>query len=316
VAELCLHIIGAGRAASALAAAWRTTGTVCIGQVLNRSRASASRAADLIGAGQPCADLRAFCHGLLHNNLPAVQHWLLLGTPDSAVTAAAQSLQQAWRACTDADMPLALAFHLSGQLGPAALGDRLDWPGTVQLAAAHPVVSFADPQRAQLQLAGSYCVLEAADAVHQRLSALFAKLGMQTLKATQGMDRASYHSALVMVSNCQCALHDIAEDLLQQAGFDPQQSRPLLGSLSSTVAANLAADGSLAALTGPLERGDAVASDRIFQACASLSTHKQLAAMALAAVVLDMAREKGSLSEQQLQQMLTLLNKVAGEPSS
>jgi hypothetical protein len=53
----------------------------------------------------------------------------------------------------------------------------------------------------------------------------------------------------------------------------------------------------------------------LFQACAGLSKHQQQAALALAAVVLDMAREKGSLSEQQMQEMQALLNKAAVEPS-
>jgi len=314
--DICLHIIGAGRAAGTLAAAWRSASVMSVGMLLNRSRESARAAAELIGGGQPCADLQQFCHGLQQQHRSAAQHWLLLGTPDSVVADMAQALQHNWCDLTQADLPLQLAFHLSGQLDAAVLGRAGAWPGAVAVAAAHPVLSFADPQRALQQLSGSYCVLQAASESITALAAAFARLGMHTLQAARDMDRASYHAALVMVSNYQCALHHMAERLLQQAGFDVQQSRTLLGSLSSTVAANLADVGALAALTGPLERGDAAASARLLRACAGLDSSQQLATRALADVVLDMAADKGSLSAQQLQEMRALLNNGSSEPSS
>lgn len=313
--DICLHIIGAGRAAGTLAAAWRSAGIMSVGMLLNRSLESASSAAELIGGGQPCADLEQFCRGLQRQRGSAAQHWLLLGLPDSAVADTAQALQQSWRGLTQADLPLQLAFHLSGQLDAAALGRADAWPGMVAVAAAHPVLSFADPRRALQQLGGSYCVLEAAPESITALAAAFDRLGMHTLQAARDMHRASYHAALVMVSNYQCALHHMAERLLQQAGFDVQQSRLLLASLSSTVASNLAASGGLAALTGPLERGDAAASARLLQAGTGLRASQQLAIRAMANVVLDMAADKGSLNAQQLRQMRALLNNASAEPS-
>ena len=136
---------------------------------------------------------------------------------------------------------------------------------------------------------------------------MFAQLGMHVITAPAELDRAHYHAALVMVSNFQCALHNIAEQLLTQAGFQSQQIRPLLASLSATVSANLADSGSLAALTGPLERGDTAASERLLQACAQLPVEQQQAVHALAAVVLQMASDKGSLTARQLAAIRALL---------
>ena len=314
--DICLHIIGVGRAARTLAAAWYSAGNVSIGLLLNRSLDSAEQAAALIGGGQPCSGLQSFCQALSQQTASRAEHWLLIGTPDSSIGAVADALGECWQDCTQADLPLAWAFHLSGQQGPEVLQGLAASSRALQFGAAHPVVSFADPARARQQLADSYCLLATRPAAQQPLAALFAQLGMHTITAPAGLDRARYHAALVMVSNYQCALHNMAEQLLTQAGFQPQQSRPLLAGLSTTVAANLADSGSLAALTGPLERGDVVASSRLLQAFVDLNKNQQQAALALAQVVLDMARDKGSLSQQQLQDMQALLNEAGGEPTS
>jgi predicted short-subunit dehydrogenase-like oxidoreductase (DUF2520 family) len=307
VTDICLHIIGAGRAAQTLAAAWRSADTLSIGLVMNRSLDSAEQAVALIGGGQPCGGLQSFCQALSQQTASRAEHWLLLGTADSSIGEVADALGKCWQDCTQADLPLAWAFHLSGQQGPEVLQGLAAVSPRLQLGAAHPVVSFADPARARQQLADSYCLLATRPVAQQALAALFAQLGMHVIMAPAELDRARYHAALVMVSNFQCALHNIAEQLLTQAGFQSQQSRPLLASLSTTVAANLDYSGSLAALTGPLERGDTAASERLLQACAQLPLEQQQAVQALTAVVLQMASDKGSLTARQLAAMRALL---------
>jgi len=307
VTDICLHIIGAGRAAQTLAAAWRSADTLSIGLVMNRSLDSAEQAVALIGGGQPCGGLQSFCQALSQQTASRAEHWLLIGTADSSIGEVADALGNGWQDCTQADLPLAWAFHLSGQQGPEVLQGLASVSQRLQLGAAHPVVSFADPARARQQLADSYCLLTTRPPAQQALAALFAQLGMHVIMAPAELDRARYHAALVMVSNFQCALHNIAEQLLTQAGFQSHQSRPLLASLSTTVAANLDYSGSLAALTGPLERGDTAASQRLLQACAQLPLEQQQAVHALTAVVLQMASDKGSLTTRQLAAMRALL---------
>ena len=88
---------------------------------MNRSLDSAEQAAALIGGGQPCSGLQSFCRALSQQTASQAEHWLLIGTPDSSIGEVAAALGKCWQDCTQADLPLAWAFHLSGQQGPEVL---------------------------------------------------------------------------------------------------------------------------------------------------------------------------------------------------
>lgn len=312
MSDVCLHIVGAGRAAIGLARAWQLHSTICIGAVLNRSLASAESATASIGAGHACANMAEFCARIAHGN-SRHRHWVLIAVPDSAITESAEHLAAHWPA--QSTQRPDLVWHLSGQLPVAVLDSLRSMHAGIMLASAHPVVSFANPQRVARQLRGRYCLLDGESAASSQLGEAFAQLGMHTIEAPAQLDRKAYHAALVMVSNFQCALHHMATQLLADAGLQQTEASQLLSSLAAGVLDNLSSSDSLAALTGPLERGDLEASARLLRAFTSLPQTQSEAASALATVVMDMAAAKGSISAVQLQSMRLLLKRDDIEPS-
>ncbi|MCR5013873.1 MAG: DUF2520 domain-containing protein, partial [Bacteroidales bacterium] len=70
-------------------------------------------------------------------------------------------------------------------------------------------------------------------------------------------DKAKYHAGAVAASNLCCALAQMSEDWLLSCGFDAVTAHELLAPLMLGNAENIAQQGCLDALTGPVERDDA-----------------------------------------------------------
>jgi predicted short-subunit dehydrogenase-like oxidoreductase (DUF2520 family) len=231
-----LNLVGAGRVGRTLARLWQRQGTLRVQAVLTRSPESAAAAVAAIGAGQAHASLDA---------MPPADVWLL-AVPDTRIAPVAAAL-----AATGA--PAAIAWHASGFL-PAAEAAPLQAAGW-SVASAHPALSFADLDRACAQFPGTLCALEGdARAVEAARTALQA-LGAETFSLAAA-DKPIYHGAAVFASNFAPVLQATAAALWRQAGLPADRADALAAGFMARAAANLAALGPRAALTGPAARGD------------------------------------------------------------
>jgi predicted short-subunit dehydrogenase-like oxidoreductase (DUF2520 family) len=133
-----LNLFGAGRVGRTLARLWHTHGVLQVQDVLTTSITSAQKAVHFIGAGCAVADIAAMRPANL---------WLL-AVPDRQIAASALALTAAAH-----QHPPALAFHASGALASAELQplQALGW----RLASAHCILSFATPEVALKQFAGT-----------------------------------------------------------------------------------------------------------------------------------------------------------------
>jgi len=119
--------------------------------------------------------------------------------------------------------------------------------------------------------------------------------------------RALYHAAAVMSSNCLTALIYTAVMLMKEAGVDEATARRALAPLARTSIANALELGPMAALTGPIARGDI---DTVRRHRAALEQVPAFAARLYSAAglaTLEIARRQG-LSETQasaIEQSLT-----------
>ncbi|NKI34451.1 DUF2520 domain-containing protein [Wenzhouxiangella sp. XN79A] len=227
----CLHILGAGRTARTLARLWHEAGVLTIGEVCNRSPASAAEAVDWIGQGRPVERFERI----------APEDWLLIGVPDSAIAEVA-----------DAGLPFAaLAFHLSGAEPASLLAGR-----AAAVAAVHPVCAFAEPDLARRQFPGRYAVGEGDAAALDRLLPAFEAIGARTLRFRPD-DKRLYHAAMIAASNFLCTLDQLAEDLAVAGGLAAGDARRLIATLQAGALDTIAERGGAGALTGPIERGDA-----------------------------------------------------------
>ena len=192
-------------------------------------------------------------------------------TPD-AVTAGAlpPSLRQATAiivAVRDAQLDGALAeitaahterraavLHASGSAEP--IGLRALRAVGHPCGTFHPLVPIADPDRAAELFKGAWIGVDgdaAAIAIADRLA---GRLGAHTLRIPAG-EKARYHAAAVLASNFPTVLATLAALLLTDAGVPPHESWDAVRTLMRGAVLNLDTDTPLAALTGPVVRGDA-----------------------------------------------------------
>lgn len=265
-----LHIIGCGRAARALARLWHRQGVLHIGRVMNRSLDSARAAIDFIGAGEAVTRPDDGMAGA----------WLLLGLPDGELEAFAAGL-----ADRIAGRP-ELVFHLSGSVAANVLA-----PLACPVAAVHPVRAFANPEDAARNFAGTWCVGEGDEAALGKVLAVFETIGARTARL-ESRDKRLYHAATVAASNFLVALHQLARDLATQSGLPADSAVPMLIDLQRDTLRNLEAADPVAALTGPIERGDVAACRNLLDAVAQLAPEHQDLFRAQARAVVQLARRK------------------------
>ncbi|MFO7322955.1 MAG: DUF2520 domain-containing protein [Chloroflexota bacterium] len=144
--------------------------------------------------------------------------------------------------------------HTSGALDAGVL-EPLAARG-VATGSLHPAFPFADSDDSVRRLPGATFALEAADARLERwLEEIVAALDGRILRVPPGR-KPLYHAALVFASNYTVTLYAVAEKLLQSLGAEREVAANALNALLEGTIANLAAQGTPDALTGPLVRGD------------------------------------------------------------
>lgn len=290
-----IHLIGAGKLGRTLARLWRDQ--LDIGAVVTQSLPSAAEAVAFIGAGQP-ARLTTVAA------LPAADYWLL-ATPDDALDELVKRLVAArndWRGTT--------VFHCSGASSSTLLTPLAE--AGAQTASAHPVHSFADPQRSLTTFQNTWCVMEGAAVATHALAALFSAIGARPFVATR-CDKALYHASTAMASNLLVALLHQAENTLCEAtGLSPAEARDLLAPLSRHTLENYLRGGAEAALTGPVARGDVHTITHHLQALTEHESNEKgdrlNAYCSLSSVAVDIALQQAHTAVDTLQRIRELLH--------
>ncbi|MGH7498515.1 MAG: Rossmann-like and DUF2520 domain-containing protein, partial [Gemmatimonadales bacterium] len=173
---------------------------------------------------------------------------VLIATPDSAIGETAAAL-----AAQDAIGAEQVVLHLSGLLDRNALASLA--PTGAGLGSFHPLQTISDPSTAPARLLGAYAGIEGDPRAVSEAESLAASLGMRPVRLTPEL-KPAYHAGAVFASNYVVALAGVAERLARSAGVPEADALRLYLPLLRSAAANLDA-GPVAALTGPIARGDA-----------------------------------------------------------
>lgn len=156
---------------------------------------------------------------------------VLLAVPDREVAGVAASLAPGG----------AVVAHVAGSLGLDALAPH------ERVASVHPLVSLPDAELGARRLAGAWFAV-AGDPVG---SEVVAALGGRAVEVADE-DRTTYHAAAAVAANHLVALLGQVERLARSVGVPLEAYLDLArGALD-----NVAEVGSVAALTGPVARGD------------------------------------------------------------
>lgn len=236
-------------------------------------------------------------HGRRPRDVPAgvrltvgpVPPWLadadvvLLAVGDDALEGLVRDLAR-----SGAVRPGQVVLHLSGARASdilAPLAERGAATGSM-----HPLMTVSeDPSRAARHFRGATFALEGEfDAVRSADILVRALGGIPVMIAPE--TKAAYHAGAVFASNYLVTALAAAERLLEEAGIPAAAAREALVPLARATLENVAALGPLAALTGPVARGDAATVRRHREA---LGPDGRRLYDALARATLALAKEKG-----------------------
>jgi predicted short-subunit dehydrogenase-like oxidoreductase (DUF2520 family) len=124
-----------------------------------------------------------------------------------------------------------------------------------QIGAFHPLVAFADTERAVAALHGATVAIEGDDQLAGLLADMAEAVGATAVRLAPG-SKAAYHAAAVLAAGGFVALLDAIVELGRVAGLDEAGSLAIYGPLIEGTLGNARALGIRAALTGPMTRGD------------------------------------------------------------
>jgi predicted short-subunit dehydrogenase-like oxidoreductase (DUF2520 family) len=280
-----IFVVGAGRAGMALVKALLRTRHRILG-TWNRSAAASARVRAVTQAP-------AF-----HGRIPQAASGaslLLLCVTDDALPQMAQMLVK--DGLVSKGMVVA---HVAGALDSTVLKDARDAGASV--GSVHPVASFSE--EAVLQVGTHFAVEGDAQAL-KVLRPLVEDLGGTPLVIDAGQ-KPRYHAALVFAANYSVTLAATAMQLLTQAGLNEKDAATILGPLVEGTARNIRREGVVAALTGPITRGD-TNTVRVHMDALRDTPDLRLLYATLGIKAVDLARKQG-LPEASALSLLELFN--------
>lgn len=243
-----LNIIGGGRVATTLAYLWSKTDQVEIGEILNRSLDSALQATQFIQAGKAIDTI---------TDMQTADYYLI-GCADNHIesccdTLVASGLLNQRLSSPQKPQNTAIVFHCSGALSSQILASAREQGAYI--ASVHPIKSFASPESAIHNFAGTYCGVEGDEVAVTALSTLIQSIGGKTF-AINAEHKTLYHAASVMACNYLVALEEISLQAFAQAGIDKTLGMKLLKPIVEETTHNIFTLDTTQALTGPIARGD------------------------------------------------------------
>lgn len=279
-----IAFIGTGRVAHTLALALHRAGWE-IAALSNRNLAPAKRLAAQLPGCIAYADAQGVAD---------TADLTFITVPDDAIAEVAQALR--WRRG-------AAVVHCSGATELSALRSAAGQGAAI--GAFHPLQGFSDPEIALRNLAGCAAAIEAAEPLYTQLSEIAAAIGMRPIALPAGA-RALYHlSGSYAASFIAVLLHEAAS-IWEDFGISRNEALAALLPLAQGSFAAISAQGPLAALTGPLSRGDAGTLKRHLEALRDKQPQRLALYAQLAERSLEMARQRG-LSADAVAALETLL---------
>lgn len=146
--------------------------------------------------------------------------------------------------------------HCSGSITAASAFPDIGETGAKGIS-IHPLFPISSKTETWRELQDAFFCLEGEEEACESFRRLFAEVGLRTQNIA-GADKVRYHAGCVMASNFICGLIQESVDLLTQCGFNEENAISALSPLIRSNLDHILADGPTAALTGPVERGDAV----------------------------------------------------------
>jgi predicted short-subunit dehydrogenase-like oxidoreductase (DUF2520 family) len=267
-------IVGAGAVGTALGIALSRAGWP-IHAVASRDARRRARFAGAVEGARAFAEAQALIEEV---------ELIVLAVPDDAIGPLAHEI----RMYSGQAM-----IHTSGALGAEVLAPAMA-AGT-QIGAFHPLVAFADTERAVAALHGATVAIEGDDDLAGLLATMAERIGAHPVRLAPGT-KAAYHAAAVLAAGGFVALLDAIAELGAVAGLDQAGALSIYGPLIEGTLGNAKALGIEAALTGPMTRGDTGTLDAHLAALQAHAPGVLPLYVAAAHREIDLALDRGALA--------------------
>jgi predicted short-subunit dehydrogenase-like oxidoreductase (DUF2520 family) len=226
---------------------------------------------------------------------------VLLAVPDAAIGSVATELAR-----DETIESRHAVLHLSGLLDRGALAALA--PTGAALGSFHPLQTVSDPASAPERLRGAYAGIEGDERALAAGRELADSLGMTPVTIPPDA-KPAYHAGAAIAANYTVVLAAVAQRLATSAGVTPDVARRLYLPLIRGAVANLEI-GPVAALTGPVRRGDA---ETVAAHLRALPPGDRELYLLLAREALRLAREAG-LSAEAGERVARALEPASGQP--
>ncbi len=285
-----IGIIGAGKVGIALGYVLKTKGFDVVA-VASRRHSSLVAAKPYIGPD---------CLYTLDND-QAVQaaEVVAVTTQDREIRNAAAQI-----AAVSGSLEGKLFFHTSGAHAASELFP-LNERGAL-LGSLHPLQTFPDIDAGIRDLPGTYIFIEGEERALPTLRTIASRIGAEVV-AIESSQKVFYHLSAVFVCNLLAALFYTGEGVMKRIGIDLKPFYPII----RATLANIEAKGPLLSLTGPVVRGDSGTVESHLEALRDMPLHERIY-RELSLAALEMAGERGTLSDEQLSALRRLLEGAEG----
>lgn len=230
-----IAFVGAGRVGTALAVALTRAGWD-VGAVASRDTAARDRFAALVPGARRFAEPQAVLDDA---------ELIFLTVPDDALAELAGGL------LLYSGQAL---VHTSGALPASVL--RPAMAAGTSIGSFHPLVAFADHDRALADLPGATVAIEGDESLLPLLAELAESIGARPVRLPPG-GKPAYHAAAMLAAGGLVGLLDAIVEVSRLAGLDERTALAVYAPLAGQALANARELGVEGALTGPFVRGDA-----------------------------------------------------------
>lgn len=294
ITDLRVAVVGLGRLGGSLAIAVLQAGAQLVA-VADAGLEASQRAAERFGLSP--GDRPA-------SVLAASPHVVFLSVPDAAVAQAAAEMAVGL-ASLPTHRSLPAVIHCSG-VTPVCVLAPCAAAGSLTLS-FHPLQTFADAETGAGRLRGAaVAVTPGPDGGFELGRMLAEALGARPfLLPEEG--RVLYHAAACVAANYLVALEHVAERMFVEAGLPPEQALDYFLPLVRGAVDNLSAQGTVAALTGPLSRGDVCTIVAHLEALGQMAPELDPVYRTLGLATLDIVRRRPEVPPETIQALERLL---------
>ena len=211
--------------------------------------------------------------------LVEVSDVLFLTVPDGEIPVV-------WARLRENNINEKIICHTSGVLGSEVFSG-IENPKFYGFS-VHPILAISNKYESYKDIQSAFFTIEGSNERINEVAGIFLKCNnkVQIIDASQ---KIKYHTACSIVSNFAVTLADMASVMLLECGFDEKTVFEAIGPLISGNAKNIVDNGTIEALTGPIERGD---TDTVTKHMSVLQGEELLLYKALAKRTLCIAKKK------------------------